>query len=186
MQITPEIEDVYWYPYRFHGFSSNIYAIDQGDEVWLIDAGTDRFRFFWSFLKRFKADGLKPERITKVFFTHAHPDHCSGVSKLVKLCQPEFLASERELSWYRQTTEISNLDGFWGAQLEAAADLHKFLLPLPQRLLIAMANIQMGKIPTIQRLSLLNQTPIKGPRFTITVYPTPGHSPGHEIGRAHV
>jgi glyoxylase-like metal-dependent hydrolase (beta-lactamase superfamily II) len=183
MKLCGEYVDFYWYPYRMHGFGSNIYAVDHGSEIWLFDCGTDRFKFFDSFLSRLEKDGLEPRKISKVFFTHAHPDHCSGAIKLLKYCSPEFFISQTELSWF-DSSDAKNkqrMDGFWQAQSDHAGKYQKSLLPMPFKLLIALTSFQMGSLPTSIKLTAISETRtrIQGPRYTMQMIPTPGHSPGH-------
>ena len=203
MKVHPDLSDFYWYPYQMHGFSSNIYAIDQGDEMWLVDCGTSRFHFFKSFLSAFKKDGLNPSKITKIFFTHAHPDHCSAAHKLQNLCSPTFFISEKEYEWFfnapnpslkdranqsgtsQNAHENNSFDGFWRSQADAAGEYWEILFPLPNKLLTSLTALQMGSLPLLnEKLQKIQtneaeKTKIRGTKYEMEVIPTPGHSPGH-------
>lgn len=94
MRLTNEIHLVGGGDYGFnltHRLDCHTYVVDGGDELALIDAGfgpgTDRI------LELMRADGLDPERVTKIFVTHYHADHAGGAAAMkratgAELCAP--------------------------------------------------------------------------------------------------
>ena len=64
------------------GGNSNVFLIDGGSELALVDvgmtAGVD------DTLKNVRALGFDPAKITKVFLTHSHWDHAAGLAELQK------------------------------------------------------------------------------------------------------
>jgi glyoxylase-like metal-dependent hydrolase (beta-lactamase superfamily II) len=167
-------ENYYWYPYKRHGFSSNIYAIDQGKEIWLIDIGANTFHFFKSFIKRFKEDSLEIKNITRLYITHSHPDHLSAYKKLRKLCNCKLYLTSKQYDLVKE----SNL-GFWNAQRNAAGVLLNEITNVPYKILIFGTSIMMGKIPKIHDYEIIQGNEIIGNKISFNIIPTPGHSPDH-------
>jgi glyoxylase-like metal-dependent hydrolase (beta-lactamase superfamily II) len=56
---------------------ANVYVLDAGDELWMIDAGFDGGE---RVLKNMRADGLDLNRVTKLFVTHSHADHAGALA----------------------------------------------------------------------------------------------------------
>ena len=56
---------------------ANVYVIDTGDELWMIDAGFDGGE---RVLQNIRTDGLDLSRITKLFVTHYHADHAGALA----------------------------------------------------------------------------------------------------------
>ena len=56
---------------------ANVYVIDTGDELWMIDAGFDGGD---RVLKNMRADGLDTDKVTKIFVTHYHADHAGALA----------------------------------------------------------------------------------------------------------
>src|SRR5512139_2833178 len=56
---------------------SNVYVIDTGDELWMIDAGFDGGD---RVVANMRADGLDPSKITRLFVTHYHADHAGALA----------------------------------------------------------------------------------------------------------
>jgi glyoxylase-like metal-dependent hydrolase (beta-lactamase superfamily II) len=176
-------DNLYWYPYKTHGFSSNIYAIDQGDEIWLFDVGISKFKFFSRFLTGFKTDGLDATKISKIFITHGHPDHITGITKILKIFAhiPEIYIHPLDLNLISHGSEK-----FWENQVVAAKGLSKELLPLPLKWMKKLLGFQMGLLPTNINYQSFKEVStkgkldsFKGEKYSLQVYHTPGHSPGH-------
>lgn len=58
---------------------SNVYVIDTGDELWMVDAGFDGGD---RVLMNMRADGLDLNRVTKLFVTHYHADHAGALAHM--------------------------------------------------------------------------------------------------------
>lgn len=93
MRLTKEIHLVGGGDYGFnltHRLDCHVYVVDGGDELALIDAGfgpgTERI------LELMRADGLDPERVTKIFATHYHADHIGGAAPLKRATGAELYA----------------------------------------------------------------------------------------------
>src|ERR1700753_175397 len=66
------------YGYNLSGrLDSNSYVIDTGEELWMVDAGFDGGE---EVLANIKADGLDPNRITRLVVTHYHADHAGALN----------------------------------------------------------------------------------------------------------
>jgi glyoxylase-like metal-dependent hydrolase (beta-lactamase superfamily II) len=64
------------------GTSCNVYVIDGKSELALVDAGEREA--VQDVLKNIRSLGLDPGRIRKVFLTHSHGDHSSGLTELLR------------------------------------------------------------------------------------------------------
>jgi glyoxylase-like metal-dependent hydrolase (beta-lactamase superfamily II) len=176
-------EDIYYYPFnepksRFfgRGGAANVYAVNQKDEVWLIDSGNSRFFRVPRLLGAMKADGLDVSLITKVFITHAHPDHVEGLPALIKRFP--------NIRIYVHQAEASILSGgwnyFWKQQEKACFGLESEVFPGPLALVKYQAAKKYGTIPAVKNIEVLkNGDKIRGRRHTIQCIHAPGHSPGH-------
>lgn len=75
-----------------HSKDSHVYVIDGGDELCLVDAGfgpaQDQIE------ANMRADGLDPERITKIVVTHYHADHAGGLAGWKKAYGCEVLSGK--------------------------------------------------------------------------------------------
>jgi glyoxylase-like metal-dependent hydrolase (beta-lactamase superfamily II) len=75
-------------------YDCHVYLVDCGAEVCLIDAGAglgeDRV------LANIASAGYSPERITRIFVTHAHADHAGGCRGLVRATGAEVVTSAAE------------------------------------------------------------------------------------------
>lgn len=58
---------------------SHIYAINGNDEIALIDCGMATSGSIEQIISNLKEDGLDPSKISKIFITHFHIDHCGGL-----------------------------------------------------------------------------------------------------------
>jgi len=57
-------------------FDSNVYVVDCGEELAMIDAGAGVDVALIE--ENIKKEGLSPDRITKILLTHSHSDHAGG------------------------------------------------------------------------------------------------------------
>ncbi len=86
-----------------HRIDSNIYAVDGGDEILLIDAGvgvdTDLI------IRNIGQDGLDPSKVTKLLLTHAHLDHAGGAATIKNKLGAKLYVSEIEAPYIENGDE---------------------------------------------------------------------------------
>jgi glyoxylase-like metal-dependent hydrolase (beta-lactamase superfamily II) len=174
------ITDVYWYPASKpiktllgRGSSINLFAIDQGDEIWIIDAGTRPLGRPARTLKYMKKDGLDPSKLSKVLVTHAHSDHVGAIDF--------FKALGAEISIHEDDAEFlaRGYEYFWEIQKAAAGADAKHLLPGPIGLIMPFVTYALGRCATFKADRLLHDgDAIHGSRYDIHVVHTPGHTKG--------
>ncbi|MDF2714306.1 MAG: fold metallo-hydrolase [Paenibacillus sp.] len=73
-------------------YDCNVYAIDTGAEVVVIDAGSGiepELMF-----RRLEEDGLSPDKVGKLLLTHAHADHAGGAAVWRERFGVEVIAAE--------------------------------------------------------------------------------------------
>jgi glyoxylase-like metal-dependent hydrolase (beta-lactamase superfamily II) len=181
--IYVKINDyLYWFPLRKpvhhflgRGTSCNVFVIDQGDEIWLIDIGIAVLGRYMRILSNMRKDGLDPTKIKKVFITHAHPDHVNALAKCFSQFQPEVYIHELDGPMLAGGDEY-----FWAQEREAAGDLAAEFFGFPQWLLIFLSHYAMGSTPRITNfIPLKHQDSINGPKFSLQLLHTPGHTLGH-------
>ena len=139
----------------------NVLVVKSGDRLVLIDAGgiKDFMPSLGSFADRFEAAGFKPDDVTDVIFTHAHPDHLWGA--IDALDEPRFAKAKHHLT-------IAERD-FWTKDGLAES--------MPE----GMKGMAAG---TARRLKLLDAQ-IVASKPGVEIVPgfsyvdTPGHTPGH-------
>jgi glyoxylase-like metal-dependent hydrolase (beta-lactamase superfamily II) len=174
--------DLYWYSLRKpiqtffgRGATCNVFAIDQGDEIWLIDVGTVRIGRYQRLLKNMLRDGLDPKKIKKIFITHGHADHTTALPRFQKDFNPEILIHEAD-----GPLLAGGDDFFWQFEFEAAGDFSNQLFPLSKRLLVAGWHYSLGYTQPIANFHTFSDGAIfKGNRYSIQCVHTPGHTPGH-------
>lgn len=140
---------------------ANIPLIRHGDDLMLVDngSGTNFQASAGKLAANLKALGIEPEDITKVVFTHAHPDHSGATTTSDgKVLYPnaEYFVSEAEWSFWTDKA----------FETHTPAALHDFVRGA-QRDLFAVKD----KL-TIMRPG---QEIVPG----MQVVDTPGHTPGH-------
>lgn len=62
------------------GMDSHVYAIDGGDQIALVDCGMASDGSIDRIAGTMRADGLDPDRLSRIFVTHYHVDHCGGLA----------------------------------------------------------------------------------------------------------
>jgi len=77
-----------------HIFDSNIYAVDCGDEIVLIDAGAGRGTD--NIIDNIKEDGLDISKLSRILLTHSHSDHAGGAAGLKNRYGCKVCVSEEE------------------------------------------------------------------------------------------
>jgi glyoxylase-like metal-dependent hydrolase (beta-lactamase superfamily II) len=70
----------------------HIYLIDGGDELALIDCGMAAGDSVERILANVRAEGLDPEKITKIIVTHYHMDHAGGAAHFRERLGAEVIA----------------------------------------------------------------------------------------------
>jgi len=179
MQIT---DSLYFYSkdkpvsnFLARGFSANIYAIDQGNDIWLIDAGVCTLGRPQRILREMTKDGLDPSKIAKIFITHAHPDHCNAVRFFQKINNAQIFLHQDDKALLE-----GGIDFFWEQEQQAARGLVKDLFPAPLRLVKWVSDYSMGKMVPMEATQYFQDNAIfKGERCDLRAIHTPGHTRGH-------
>lgn len=107
MQLTDRIHLVASGAYGFeltHPSDCHVYLIDGGAEAALIDAGAGLD--VAGLTARIGASGVAPERVSRVFVTHAHADHAGGAGPLHETLGLEVCASPEVASILRAGDEV--------------------------------------------------------------------------------
>ena len=93
MKLTDDVYLVGGGDYGFnltHRLDCHVYVVDGGDELALIDAGfgpgTEEI------LAMMRADGLDPQRVSKIIVTHYHADHVGGAAAMKRATGAALLA----------------------------------------------------------------------------------------------
>jgi glyoxylase-like metal-dependent hydrolase (beta-lactamase superfamily II) len=179
------LEDVYWYQkdipfggFIGRGLSSNVYVINQGDELWMIDTGVKTLGKAKRILRLMRKDGLNPELLTHIFLTHVHPDHVTGLPVFLKsnIQKPPLVGvHENEIPLLK-----GGNDALWNLLREGVGPFAKIFNPIPTFLIRWFTRFSSGPMPhyTPDLVFTGTQT-IKGSRYNLDVIPLMGHSPGH-------
>jgi hydroxyacylglutathione hydrolase len=77
-----------------HGFDSNVYAVDCGDEFVMIDAGAGLGSA--RIIENIKGDGLDITRLSRIILTHSHSDHAGGAASFKDKYGCQVCVSEAE------------------------------------------------------------------------------------------
>lgn len=175
-------DNLYWYSkdkpvtmFIGHGGTCNVFAIDQGDEIWLIDTGIEILGRAKRILNYMKQDGLDPQKITKIFLTHIHPDHFNGANVFNEKFHPVF---------YTHQEDKPLVDGgdkaFWQQCHDAARGLMNDFFGVPQNLAEFGSSYCFGKMPLGIPMTYFQDGDVyKGSRYNLQVIHTPGHTLGH-------
>ncbi|MBS7566983.1 MBL fold metallo-hydrolase [Mucilaginibacter sp. Bleaf8] len=148
--------------------SMNVLVVKNEDRLILIDTGCGTLfggNSGWLTKSLFTA-GIKPEHITDIILTHAHPDHIGGL-----------LDSKNELTFTNANIYLSRIEkAFWE---QRAPDLSKSRMDsaVTKNLIVDTAHRVLNKINS--RLHLFED----GDRLfnCLKLQVAPGHTPGHSI-----
>ena len=101
-------------------FQVNVLAVNTGDRLVLIDAGS-RGRMqptAGRLLQNLAAAEIKPEEVDTVLITHAHPDHLWGVTNASDtertFPKAEYVIGESELNFWMQSQRPLESHAVWG------------------------------------------------------------------------
>jgi len=143
-------------------FQVNVLAVNTGDRLVLIDAGS-RGRMqptAGRLLQNLAAAEIKPEEVDTVLITHAHPDHLWGVTNASDtertFPNAEYVIGESELNFWMQSQHPLESHAVWG-------DVYRQNMK-------TLAAIK-DRIRTVKPASEV----VPG----IAAIATPGHTPGH-------
>jgi glyoxylase-like metal-dependent hydrolase (beta-lactamase superfamily II) len=157
------------------GFSCNVFAIDQGDEAWLVDAGCGLIDRPRRIARWMRADGLNPAKITRLFLTHAHPDHGGGIGYFSTQFGTEVCIHESE-----EPALAGGSRHLWESESIAARGKIRDFYPAPMWLVRSFARYSIGSTPRVGKARLLKDGDVvKGSKCDIVTIHTPGHVPGH-------
>ncbi len=130
--------------------SVNIFIVE-GEDLTLIDAGVKGSEK--AIFQKVRAIGRRPQEISKLIFTHSHPDHIGAAREVVATTGCEVLAHGAEREWIERPA------------------VQKAERPVP-----GFDNLVSG--PVHLDSSLKDGETIKIGGSTLSVVHTPGHSPG--------
>lgn len=89
----------------------NVYVVDCGDGLLLIDTGVGLGQD--AILRQIRQDGYRPEDIRWIVLTHAHADHAAGIATFRALSGAEVFADEHEASVMEDQSLLdSTMDGY--------------------------------------------------------------------------
>ena len=159
------------------GFSANVFVVAQGPEIWLFDCGVKLLGRPQRLIKDMQKDGLNPTKISKVFLSHAHPDHANAADWFVRHFHATVFIHTLD---YPMLMEGENY--LWKSQSAASRGLDRELWPVPLWLTRWFLSYSMGKYPTLPKgaVQQLNEgEKFEGVRHPMIVIHTPGHTAGH-------
>ncbi len=183
------IEDLYWYP-KFEpvshilgrGLGGNVFVLNQGDQIWLFDVGLSIINRSNYVKKSMEKDGLDPQKISKIFLTHAHPDHINAISDFKDGGGPDIYLHHDDLDLFEMDRhewlkdQVRRIEKYWSV---------KSITKIFSRLITFFTWWTMGKYPALDRDAVSHpwhkdQT-IKGDRYNVQLIHTPGHTAGHAV-----
>jgi glyoxylase-like metal-dependent hydrolase (beta-lactamase superfamily II) len=157
------------------GATCNCYALASEHELWLIDPPGNNRGMMARFLHAVQKDHLDINHLTRIYLTHAHPDHMAGLEYFYSHYSPNIIVHTKDLDVVK-----GGYPAFWNAQLDAAGDLTPefFFAPFPwiQR----VSEFLMGSIaPIPNATSFSEEETLQIGSIAVKIVHTPGHSPGH-------
>ena len=139
-----------------HDLDSNIYVVDCGGELVMIDAGGGCD--IDSLIRNMEHHGLEPQNLKKILLTHSHSDHAAGAAELQERLHAEICMGTEEADIVESGTEA-----------ELGLDLAKEVGFYPPDYRFKHCRVS---------LRLKNGEEIRCGDCTFQAIHTPGHSPG--------
>jgi glyoxylase-like metal-dependent hydrolase (beta-lactamase superfamily II) len=136
--------------YRVDGVNCNVYLVENGDKLTLIDTGLPRSDK--KIVKAIKETGRNPQEVSTIVITHFHIDHVGSLKKM------------KELTGAKVAVH--------GADSEIVAG--KKTPPKPKGMLMQAANVVLKPSPVEPDVVLKEGDVVEG----LQVIHTPGHSEG--------
>lgn len=176
-------QDLFWYskdkPVRqlfARGFSSNVFVLKNGSELWQFDAGTLPLGRGKRQVKWMIRDGLTPKNLKKVFLTHSHGDHITGIRFFKQQFNPEIYIHELDKEDFEASLWKIVDDQIRVAKENGAGGVAN----IPKSILRAGIKYSMGDYPQIKADQTFHDgETVKGEKYSIQMIHTPGHTPGH-------
>ncbi len=141
----------------------NAYLINTGDEVVLVDTGAAKCfgPTLGGMLDNLRASGYQPEQVNLVVLTHLHADHACGL-----------VAANGEAAFPNATVRAAKEEAdFWLDEERAAK------APEAQQGFFTMSRNSVAPYKSAKRFSTFG--PNEKLAKTLSVVPSPGHTPGH-------
>ena len=137
----------------------NVYVVNSGSELALIDPGMGMGRDFDTILNNIREDGLDPGRIRKLILTHYHCDHIGAAAEAQKRLDVEVFASAFAAPVIRTADEKA-----------VALDVAKAANFYPDDFFLPACPVD---------VELVEGDIIKVGNLELETYETPGHCDGH-------
>lgn len=137
----------------------NVYIVNSGSELALIDPGMGIGRDFDTVLNNIREDGLDPGRIRKLILTHYHCDHIGAAAEAQKRLDVEVFASSFAAPVIRVADEQA-----------VALDVAKAANFYPDDFFLPACPVD---------VELVEGDIIKVGNLELETYETPGHCDGH-------
>lgn len=137
----------------------NVYVVNSGSELALIDPGMGMGRDFDTILDNIREDGLDPGRIRKLILTHYHCDHIGAAAEAQKRLDVEVFASAFAAPVIRTADEKA-----------VALDVAKAANFYPDDFFLPACPVD---------VELVEGDIIKVGNLELETYETPGHCDGH-------
>ena len=137
----------------------NVYVVNSGSELALIDPGMGIGRDFDAILDNIRDDGLDPGRIRKMILTHYHCDHIGAAAEVQKRLDVEVYASSFAAPVIRVADEKA-----------VALDVAKAANFYPDDFFLPACPVD---------VELVEGDVIKVGNLELETYETPGHCDGH-------
>ena len=137
----------------------NVYVVNSGSELAMIDPGMGMGRDFDAILDNIREDGLDPGRIRKMILTHYHCDHIGAAAEAQKRLDVEVYASSFAAPVIRVADEKA-----------VALDVAKAANFYPDDFFLPACPVD---------VELVEGDVIKVGNLELETYETPGHCDGH-------